>query len=237
MRSMPLRPATDLNTQTHTHTHTHTQTHTRTPVGLRHEQDAVIGHALAPRIRPDADGRTRGVKLCGQCDLSPCRRAGGHRTRRARGGGGGAPNRRWGGPPTGSGAPPTAAAVPKGPRRICETPKRPWGPGGRRMHVHRTAFARDTLLTLGPGETRRGRGVPRRCSGDIRGTGKRRFLKPPDRTPPPRVTFRRGPWTVTRSSLRMLRRVAAFCRPLRPVLLLVSFPRSGSPVVGVLGLW
>ena len=45
-----------------------------------------------------------------------------------------------------------------------------------------------------------------------------------------------GPWTVTRSSLRTLRRVAAFCRPLRPVLLLVSFPRSRSPVVGVLGL-
>ena len=45
-----------------------------------------------------------------------------------------------------------------------------------------------------------------------------------------------GPWTVTRSSLRMLRRVAAFCRPQRPVLLLVSFPRSRSPVVGVLGL-
>ena len=45
-----------------------------------------------------------------------------------------------------------------------------------------------------------------------------------------------GPWTVTRSSLRMLRRVAAFCRPLRPVLLLVSFPRSRSPVAGVLGL-
>ena len=45
-----------------------------------------------------------------------------------------------------------------------------------------------------------------------------------------------GPWTGTRSSLRMLRRVAAFCRPLRPVLLLVSFPRSRSPVVGVLGL-
>ena len=45
-----------------------------------------------------------------------------------------------------------------------------------------------------------------------------------------------GPWTVTRSSLCMLRRVAAFCRPLRPVLLLVSSPRSRSPVVGVLGL-
>ena len=51
--------------------------------------------------------------------------------------------------------------------------------------------------------------------------------------PPPPLA---GPWTVTRSSLRMLPRVAAFCRPLRPVLLLVSFPRSRSPVVGVLGL-
>ena len=48
--------------------------------------------------------------------------------------------------------------------------------------------------------------------------------------------FFTGPWTVTRSSLCMLRRVAAFCRPLRPVLLVVSFPRSRSPVVGVLGL-
>ena len=45
-----------------------------------------------------------------------------------------------------------------------------------------------------------------------------------------------GPWTVTRSSLRMLRRVAAFCGPLRPVLLLVSFPRPQSPAVGVPGL-
>ena len=42
-----------------------------------------------------------------------------------------------------------------------------------------------------------------------------------------------GPWTVPRSSLRMLRRVAAFCRPVRPVLLLVSFPCSRSPIVGV----
>ena len=48
--------------------------------------------------------------------------------------------------------------------------------------------------------------------------------------------FFTGPWTVTRSALRMLRQVAAFCRPLRPVLLLVSFSRSRSPVVGVLGL-
>ena len=48
--------------------------------------------------------------------------------------------------------------------------------------------------------------------------------------------FFTGPWTVTHSSLRMLRRVAAFCRPLQPVLLLVSFPRLWSPVVGVPGL-
>ena len=34
----------------------------------------------------------------------------------------------------------------------------------------------------------------------------------------------------------MLRRVAALCRPLRPVLLLASFPRSRGLVVGVLGL-
>ena len=48
--------------------------------------------------------------------------------------------------------------------------------------------------------------------------------------------FFTGPWTVTRSSFRMLRRVPVFCRPLRPLLLLVSFPRSRSPVVGVPGL-
>ena len=65
------------------------------------------------------------------------------------------------------------------------------------------------------------------------------FPKPP---PPPLCDIPSGccsftgPWTVTRSSLRMLRRVAEFCRPLRPVLLLVSFLRSRSPVVGVLGL-
>ena len=59
---------------------------------------------------------------------------------------------------------------------------------------------------------------------------------PPLRDIPSGCCSLTGPWTVTRSSLRMLRRVAAFCRPLRPVLLLVSFPRSRSPVVGVLGL-
>ena len=48
--------------------------------------------------------------------------------------------------------------------------------------------------------------------------------------------FFTGPWTVTRSSIRMLRRVATFCRPLQPVLLLGSLPRLRSPVVGVLGL-
>ena len=59
----------------------------------------------------------------------------------------------------------------------------------------------------------------------------------PPRDIPSGCCFCTGPWTVTRSSLRMLRRVAAFCRPLRPVLLLVSFPPSRSPVVGVPGLW
>ena len=59
---------------------------------------------------------------------------------------------------------------------------------------------------------------------------------PPPCDIPSGCCFFTGPWTVTRSSLRMLRRGAAFCRPLRPVLPLVSFPRSRSPVVGVLGL-
>ena len=59
---------------------------------------------------------------------------------------------------------------------------------------------------------------------------------PPLCNMPSGCCFFRGPWTVTRSSLRMLRRVTALCRPLRPVLLLVSFPRSRSPVVGVPGL-
>ena len=45
---------------------------------------------------------------------------------------------------------------------------------------------------------------------------------------PLRCCFFTGPWTVTRSSLRMLRRVAAFCRPLRPVLLLVSLSQLSS---------
>ena len=61
-------------------------------------------------------------------------------------------------------------------------------------------------------------------------------VTPPLRDIPSGCCSFTGPWTVTRSALRMLRRVAAFCRPLRPVLLLVSFPRSQSPVVGVLGL-
>ena len=47
--------------------------------------------------------------------------------------------------------------------------------------------------------------------------------------------FFTGPRTVTQSSLRVLRRVAAFCRPLRPVLRLVPFPYSRCPVVGVPG--
>ena len=51
--------------------------------------------------------------------------------------------------------------------------------------------------------------------------------------------FFTGPWTVTRSSLRVLHPVAAFRRPRRPVLLLVSVSllRPRCPVAGVLGLY
>ena len=55
------------------------------------------------------------------------------------------------------------------------------------------------------------------------------------RTPPPlcgipsRCCFFTGPWTVTRSSLRMLRRVAAFCRPLRPPPLRRTLPPPPPP--------
>ena len=66
--------------------------------------------------------------------------------------------------------------------------------------------------------------------------GLRHYPPPPPCDSPSGRCFFTGPRTVTRSSLRMLRRVAAFCRPRRPVLLLVSFPRSRSPVVGVPGL-
>ena len=46
----------------------------------------------------------------------------------------------------------------------------------------------------------------------------------------------RGPGQSLVLPSALLRRVAALCRPLRPVLLPVSFPRSRSPVVGVPGL-
>ena len=83
-----------------------------------------------------------------------------------------------------------------------------------------------------------GGGTGRRtCSGrGRRGGGRWAAHAPPPCGMPSGCCFFTGPWTGTRSSLRMLRRVAAFCRPLRPVLLLVSFPRSRSPVVGVPGV-
>ena len=45
--------------------------------------------------------------------------------------------------------------------------------------------------------------------------------------------FLTGPWTVTRSSLRMLRRVAAFCQLLRPVFPLVALVEPSSWRTGV----
>ena len=67
----------------------------------------------------------------------------------------------------------------------------------------------------------------------------REFIKRREnRHPPPPRDIPSGccSFTGPGQSLRMLRRVAAFCRPLRLVLLLVLFPCSRSPVVGVLGL-
>ena len=84
-----------------------------------------------------------------------------------------------------------------------------------------------------------GQGVPDHQMLPIRGA---QHFQAFCRSPPPLCDipsgcrFFKGPWTATCSSLRILRRVAASCRPLRPVLLLVSFPHSRSPVVGVLGL-
>ena len=54
-------------------------------------------------------------------------------------------------------------------------------------------------------------------------------IREPPPPPPPcdipsGCCFFTEPWTVTRSSLRMFRRVAAFRRPPRPVLLRVSCP-------------
>ena len=51
------------------------------------------------------------------------------------------------------------------------------------------------------------------------------------------LLFLFGAWTVTRSSLGMLHWVAAFCGPVQPMFLLVSFLRWWSPVVDVLGLY
>ena len=61
------------------------------------------------------------------------------------------------------------------------------------------------------------------------GEGGGRLVAPPLCDIPLGRCFFTGPWTVTRSSLRMLRRVAAFCRPLRPVLLPVSSPPPPPP--------
>ena len=64
----------------------------------------------------------------------------------------------------------------------------------------------------------------------------RKLRTPPLCDIPSGCCFLTGPCTVSRSSLRVLRQVAAFCRPLQPVLLLVSCLRSRSPVAGVPGL-
>ena len=118
-------------------------------------------------------------------------------------------------------------------------PKRPTGPWWCRRRPSPIAAPRSLaggggLLTSGVPRTSDG-SVPQSWPGLLPFWG-RATPPPPLCAIPSGCCSFTGPWTVTRSSLRMLRRVAAFCRPLRPVLLLVSFPRSRSPVVGVLGL-
>ena len=125
---------------------------------------------------------------------------------------------------------------------------RPEGRGGGGARVSRGSIPQLRIATPpSPTSTPPPRGhtrrnpqhvAPGRAPGRTRPTARLQGLPPP---PPPCdipsgcCSFM-GPWTVPRSSLRMLRQVAAFCRLLRPVLRLVSFPRSRSPVVGVLGL-
>ena len=121
---------------------------------------------------------------------------------------------------------------PKAPEQRFDLPEGPGGGGG--MTPGGIAAAADWPLATNP------------CLflEPSAGGGAHRPLSPSCRPPPPPPAcdipsgccFFMGPWTVARSPLRMLRRVAAFCRPLPPVLLLVSFPHSRSPVVGVLRL-
>ena len=92
------------------------------------------------------------------------------------------------------------------------------GPRGDGVHQRRLLHA----------EGREGLEGGRGCEGVVEG-------HPPVCDIPSGCCFFIGPWTVTRSFLRMLRRVAAFCRPLRPVYLPVLFPRSRSPVVWCAG--
>ena len=115
--------------------------------------------------------------------------------------------------------------------------------GGRGVALVIAAVEQQRRLLAPPGLRRRRRPLPLglcavalkapRCVGRL-GDSACNDPPPPCDIPSRCCSFT-GPWTVTRSSLRMLRRVAAFCRPLRPVLLLVSFPRSRSPVVWCAG--
>ena len=114
-------------------------------------------------------------------------------------------------------------------------------PGPYAAHVQATASAEDCPFVEAPAGEPLFRTPPRPLTLGLKRAARLGLLRTPP-APPPVCDIPSGccsftgPWTVTRSSLRMLRRVATFCRPLRPVLLLVSFPRSRSPVVGELGL-
>ena len=97
----------------------------------------------------------------------------------------------------------------------CTTPREGWVDPNRlnSCTAHATAPKRRRVKQMGWAAYERGVG----CLGGGGGPAPCDF--------PLGCYFFTGPWTVTPSSLRVLRRVAAFCRPLRPVFLMVSFPR------------
>ena len=143
---------------------------------------------------------------------------------------------------------PSRPPAPVGPHWVPKDPFRPQM--ATRTHPKRDTRAWEKIESRKfPSATKQPQNQPFRACRGAHGRG-HTGLAPPHlptagfsgRPPPPLCDIPSGcclftgPWTVTRSSLRMLRRGAAFCRPLRPVLPLVSFPRSRSPVVGVPGL-
>ena len=138
--------------------------------------------------------------------------------------------------------PPAASRRARRPRRRGWRPRASGTRGGRTLR--RCGAPTDARVTGGGGGGLRARPhptappphpwTPSPC-GALYGPGGtpavalRRPPPPPVCDIPSRCCLFTGPWTVTRSPLRMSRRVAAFRRPLRPVLLRASFLTPAPP--------